>query len=238
MEPTNRSHSISSRAPCNGSHKMSPLDEVNIVYFIGLFCKRDLLFKEPTNRSHSITARAPCNGSHEMSPLDEVNLFVNCCCSTLPAACVHQLHVMCQTSSFVSCFTRDITHIYGTWLVHMGHDLCIWDMCAAPTCHVSNFLFRVMFYTWHNLYIYTGHELFTGDMPHACVWLIYMSHDSCIWDMTQSYITWLMYMGHDACICDDSCIWDMTQWNVTWLMYMGHDACICDDSCIWDMTQW
>ena len=136
MEPTNRSHSISSRAPCNGSHKMSPLDEVNIVYFIGLFCKRDLYFKEPTNRSHSITARAPCNGSHEMSPLDEVNLFVNCCCSTLPAACVHQLHVMCQTSSFVSCFTRDITYIYIRDMSY-SRVICLMHVCGSFICHMT-----------------------------------------------------------------------------------------------------
>jgi len=84
-----------------------------------------------------------------------------------------------------------------------------------------------------------------------------MRHDSCIWDMTRtwikydvphSYETWRMYMRHDSFnMRHDSFIWDMTplyvymtamlsrfavrsELSVTWLIHTRHD------SSIWDMT--
>jgi len=85
--------------------------------------------------------------------------------------------IMCTSDSFI----WDMTHSYGTWLIHtcliyMGHDSFTWD-----TTH--------SYETW--LYMYMSHVTYDS-------W----EHDKFIWDMTHSYGTWLIYMTHDSCICD------------------------------------
>ena len=55
----------------------------------------------------------------------------------------------------------DMTHAYGTWLIHMGHDSFPWNM---------------------------NHESFVWDMTHSCeTWLIHMGHDSFIWDISMGH---------------------------------------------------
>jgi len=119
-------------------------------------------------------------------------------------------------------FIWDMTHSYGTWLIHIRHDSIMWDMPH-------------LYGTW---LIPMGHDSFG-------TWLIHMGHESFICDMTHSRGTWLIHVGHDsekrpcnsehplcevthAYVCHDSFI------SVPWLIHkcaMTHSY-VCHDSCI------
>jgi len=80
-----------------------------------------------------------------------------------------------------------MTCSYGTWFIHLGHDLFIWDMTH-------------LFGTWV--------ACCKALLLVVCLFIrtyIHMGHGSCIWDMTRAYGTWLVHMGHD------SFIWHMTR---------------------------
>jgi len=100
--------------------------------------------------------------------------------------------------SFI-CNKCEMTHLYGTWLIHMGHGSFIRDMSFI--CDM----------TWR---IHVGHGLFIWDMTHSCgTWLMHVRHDSLMChmcEMTHSYGTWYIHMGHDAFM------WDMTHACKTW----------------------
>jgi len=62
----------------------------------------------------------------------------------------------------VCTFMCDIPHLYGTWIIYMGHESFIWDI---------NHLYG----TW---IIYMGHESFIWDMNHLYgTWIIFMGHE-------------------------------------------------------------
>ena len=91
---------------------------------------------------------------------------------------------------------------------------------------------RKMRITW---LIYLWHDSSIYDMTHLFMtWLIYLWHDSSICDMTHLFVTWLIYLWHDSSICD------MTHLLVTWQTYLWHDKPICDTThfyvCVHDMT--
>jgi len=152
-----------------------------------------------------------------------------------------------RCDSFI-CYMWDMTHSYvtcETWLVHMGHDLFTWLAGEWPTSNVTHAYGTWLVHMWH-----MGHDSFMWDMTHSRgTWLIRMTcrrvaHeqcDSCIWDMSRSYVpcgTWLVHMGHDWDTWlagewpmskgqRDSRVWHMTHSYVTrgtWLIHMGHDS--------------
>jgi len=97
--------------------------------------------------------------------------------------------VQCYTMGQHS-FMWNVTHAYGTWLVHMGRDSCIWDVTRA----------------YGKWLVPMGHDSCIWDVTRAYgKWLVPMGRDSCIWDVTRAYGTWLVHMGRD------SCIWDVTR---------------------------
>jgi len=110
------------------------------------------------------------------------------------------MHVMLHSNM---CATRDMTHSYVTWLIHMWHDSF---RCGMAYSHVK----------W---LIYMCHDSTIYDMTQSYVtWLIHTWHDSFICDMTQSYVTRLIHTWHDLFKCD------MTQPYVKWLFFTWHGS--------------
>jgi len=103
----------------------------------------------------------------------------------------------------------DMTHPYGTWHIHVGHDTYIWDRTHS-------------YETW---LIHVRHK---SANSRDCLHLLYthMRHASInIWHMTHPYRTWLIHMRQNTFI------WDMTPSYGTCLSkYVVHD------SFTWDMT--
>jgi len=140
------------------------------------------------------------------------------------------IHICNVISVFHLCMWRD-WFICVTWRIHDWRDMShIWIL--SHTCHVT---------CSHGGHVqeYLDHKINTLDMTHPYVWhaassfiyvtwLIYMGHDSFIWDMTHLYGTWPIQIRHDS-----SFIWMMIVNGSpihTQRGYMWHD------SFIWDMT--
>jgi len=121
---------------------------------------------------------------------------------------------------------RDVTHSYGTWLVHNRYDSFLCDMAYARTPHLSI----------------------------SVTWLVYMSHGSFMFGKSYSYVTWIMlalsllqqecgrtygYVWHDSflralllilmCGTTHSCVWYDSFLHVIWLLL----ACDIAHSCEW-----
>jgi len=133
-----------------------------------------------------------------------------------------------------------MTHEYGTWLMHMGHDSCIWDA-------THSYRYRIV-------------------LSPSCVyhsngtWIMNMGHDSWIWDVTHAYWTPIIHIGTVYCCHLFVCIiqmvvthaygmwpkiWRVTHAYGTRIIHIGTLYCchlpvhiiqMGRDSCIWDMT--
>jgi len=143
---------------------------------------------------------------------------------------------------------RNMTHSWAireTWLIHVRHDSCTWDMTYSPE-------------TW---LIYVRHDSYDSTRDsHSCIqgtaetWLIRepsVRHDSFTWDMTHSRETWLIWLYMWLTLVHSRHGWDMTHshetclihetWLIhaktaeTWLIHMRHDSFMKHDSFTWHM---
>ena len=91
----------------------------NIVYFIGLFCKRDLSFKEPTSHSHPISFVHGCvsvstsSMSMSMSVSISMSVSVSVCMSASVSAFV--LVFVCVSVCVSACSFFAAAQRYQVW---------------------------------------------------------------------------------------------------------------------------
>ena len=72
-------------------------------------------------------------------------------------------------------------------------------------------------YSCVTLLVYMCHDSFIFETTRSCVtWLVHMCHDSFMFDATRSCVTWLVDMFHD------SFVFDTTHSYVTRLIYTWH----------------
>ena len=140
------------------------------------------------------------------------------------ASCIRD--VICLHVARLS-FTRDMTHLYATWLIHTCDTtqeatalsgLCLnythshlkrrFHTCDITCLHVAR-----LTYTWHDSLTHDMNEWYVTWC--TCTW-----HDSLTRDMTHQYVTWLTYTWHD------SLTRDMTHLHVTWISDTLHVSSI------------
>jgi len=113
------------------------------------------------------------------------------------------------------------SHFIGMWLIHMcamTHiyvtRLCevtfLWDVNHSYVCHDSFICVPWLIHMSIMTHLCVCHDSFMRDMTYIfChTWMNRGTR------MTHSYGTWLIYMGHD------SFIWDMTHLYGTWLIHI------------------
>jgi len=121
-------------------------------------------------------------------------------------------------------FIWDMTNSIETWPIHMRLDLSMDDTFMIPPWHWPQF--EIVHQRW---LIYVRHDSFIWDtLALAPIW-------SSAWDMTHLCETWLIYVRHD------SFIWDTTHSCETWLIHewLIHNSTLGLASIwsrVWDMT--
>jgi len=107
-------------------------------------------------------------------------------------------------------------------MTHLTRDTCIWEQVVlwhnSFTCSMTHWYVPWLIHMCHGSFEKRWLHLRTGGIV---AWLIYMWHDSVIYDLVDLCVLLLVCTWHDSFVRGITCLY------VTWLIDLCHDSLIC-----------